>query len=30
VGVDAQLMALTDQLTPTVIKDRVMRMVLGL
>lgn len=30
VGVDAQLMALTDQLTPTVIKDRVMRLALGL
>src|SRR5581483_3891483 len=30
VGVDAQMMALTDQLTPTVIEDRVMRLVLGL
>ena len=30
VGLDAQLMALTDQLTPTVIKDRVFRLALGL
>jgi NAD(P)-dependent dehydrogenase (short-subunit alcohol dehydrogenase family) len=30
VGIDAQLMALTDQLTPTVIKDRIFRIALGL
>jgi len=30
VGVDAQLLALTDQLTPTAVKDRVLRLALGL
>jgi NAD(P)-dependent dehydrogenase (short-subunit alcohol dehydrogenase family) len=30
VGLDAQLMALSDQLTPTMIKDRVFRLALGL